>query len=200
MIEKMMKFKIKKLLYPLIILTLFPATVVFAESFEALLEKANNGDVKAQYQVGYLYSSGNQGVSFDEEKGVFWFKKAAEAGDAKSQLSLAMSYLWGSGVSKNSRKGIEWLTKSANQNNAMAQYNLAEEYADGKNINKDQDLANYWYLKSAENGDVSAQFKLGSLYLDGNSGLPQDINKAKAWLKKAADQGYELAQRQLAAL
>lgn len=47
---------------------------------------------------------------------------------------------------------------------------------------------------------MSAQFKLGSLYLDGNSGLPQDINKAKAWLKKAADQGYELAQRQLAAL
>jgi len=47
---------------------------------------------------------------------------------------------------------------------------------------------------------VTAQFKLGSLYLDGNLGLPQDINKAKEWLKKAADQGYELAQRQLAVL
>jgi len=111
-----------------------------------------------------------------------------------------MSYLWGSGVGKNTRKGIEWLTKSANQNNAMAQYNLSEEYSDGKNIKNDLDLANYWYLKSAENGDVTAQFKLGSLYLDGNLGLPQDINKAKEWLKKAADQGYELAQRQLTVL
>ena len=55
----MIKFKIKKLLYPLIILTFSPTTLVFAQSFEALLEKANNGDVKAQYQVGYLYSNGN---------------------------------------------------------------------------------------------------------------------------------------------
>lgn len=71
----------------------------------------------------------------------------------------------------------------------MAQYNLAEEYLNGRNIKQDQNLANDWYLKSAENGDMSAQLKLGSLYLDGNLGLPQDINKAKAWLKKAADQG-----------
>jgi len=85
-----MKFKIKKLLYPLIILTFSPATLVFAESFEALLEKANNGDVKAQYQVGYLYSSGNQGVSFDEEKGVFWFKKAADQGYELAQQQLAV--------------------------------------------------------------------------------------------------------------
>lgn len=70
-----MKFKIKKLMYPLIIVTFFPTTLVFAESFEALLEKANNGDVKAQYQVGYLYSSGNQGVFFDEGKVFFGLKK-----------------------------------------------------------------------------------------------------------------------------
>lgn len=196
----MIKLKIKKRLYPLIIVIFFPTTLVFAESFEKVLEKANNGDVKAQYQVGYLYSNGNQGVSFDEEKGVFWFKKAAEAGDSESQLSLAMSYLWGSGIRQNTRKGIEWLTKSANQNNAMAQYNLSEEYSDGKNIKQDQNLAHYWHLKAAKNGDVSAQFKLGTLYLDGNLGLPQDINKAKAWLKKTADQGYELAQQQLAVL
>ncbi|MFW1897785.1 tetratricopeptide repeat protein [Acinetobacter sp. ULE_I001] len=82
----------------------------------------------------------------------------------------------------------------------MAQYNLSEEYSDGKNIKQDQNLAHYWHLKAAKNGDVSAQFKLGTLYLDGNLGLPQDINKAKAWLKKAADQGYELAQQQLAVL
>jgi len=111
-----------------------------------------------------------------------------------------MSYLWGSGIRQNTRKGIEWLTKSANQNNAMAQYNLSEEYSDGKNIKQDQNLAHYWHLKAAKNGDVSAQFKLGTLYLDGNLGLPQDIHKAKAWLKKTADQGYELAQQQLAVL
>ena len=102
---------------------------------------------------------------------------------------MAISYLWGSGIRQNTRKDIEWLTKSASQNNAMAQYNLAEEYSNGRNIKQDQNLANDWYLKSAENGDMSAQLKLGSLYLDGNLGLPQDINKAKAWLKKAADQG-----------
>lgn len=104
-------------------------------------------------------------------------------GDSESQLSLAMSYLWGSGVGKNTRKGIEWLTKSANQNECHGTIQFSWRIFRWENIKKDQDLANYWYHKSAENGDMTAQFKLGSLYLDGNLGLPQDINKAKAWFK-----------------
>jgi TPR repeat protein len=47
----------------------------------------------------------------------------------------------------------------------------------------------------AERGDVHAQYDLGSLYAD--PGPRQDVPKAAAWFRKAADQGYAPAQATL---
>ncbi|MDH5571122.1 MAG: hypothetical protein OEY89_05110 [Gammaproteobacteria bacterium] len=46
--------------------------------------------------------------------------------------------------------------------------------------------------KLANSGDAGAQYKLGSMYANGR-GVPQDINKARLWYKKAAEQNHSAA-------
>jgi TPR repeat protein len=47
----------------------------------------------------------------------------------------------------------------------------------------------------ADRGDVHAQYALGEIYAD--PGSTQDVSKAAAWFRKAADQGYAPAQAML---
>lgn len=51
-------------------------------------------------------------------------------------------------------------------------------------------------LARAQMGFADGETKLGEVYLYGN-GLPQDYEKAAAWLRKAADRGYGQAQNDL---
>ncbi|MBR2199802.1 MAG: sel1 repeat family protein, partial [Bacteroidales bacterium] len=54
--------------------------------------------------------------------------KSAEKGDAKAQLSVALSYLSGDNESKDCNKAIEWLEKSAEQGYDLAQLYLGYCY------------------------------------------------------------------------
>jgi len=49
--------------------------------FERVLKKAEQGDAKAQYNLGMMYTKGD-GMSKDAAEGVRWFMKAAEQGHA----------------------------------------------------------------------------------------------------------------------
>ncbi len=49
----------------------------------------------------------------------------------------------------------------------------------------------------ARNGVPEAQFALGEKYRNGSKGIPKDHAKAFYWIRKAADQGYALAQATL---
>jgi hypothetical protein len=45
-----------------------------------------------------------------------------------------------------------------------------------------------WQQELAEEGNAYGEYQMGLRYRDGN-GVPRDLNKAREWLKKAADQG-----------
>jgi len=89
----------------------------------SLQEKAEQGDVEAQFKLGVAYTKG-QGVSQDYTKAVEWFSKAAEQGHAISQFNLGCMYLSGRGVSQDDAKATEWLHKAAEQGNKEAKYFL----------------------------------------------------------------------------
>lgn len=57
-----------------------------AELYE---EAANNGDVTAQYTLGYMYDKGD-GIDKDRVKAVVWYEKAAEQGHESAQNRLAV--------------------------------------------------------------------------------------------------------------
>ena len=48
------------------------------------------------------------------------------------------------------------------------------------------------FKKAADQGNARAQYNLGCSYEYGE-GVSKDINEAKNWYKKAADQGFEEA-------
>lgn len=165
------------------------------KKFEALLKKAEAGDVQAQQEVGGSYFNG-EGVQKDEAKGLFWTEKAAAKGNPTSQYNLGLSYAEGLGVPKDAAKALEWLQKSAMQGDADGQNGLGYLYYLGQGVPKDAAKAAEWWQKSATQGNAQAQGRLAYLYQNGE-GVLKDTAKALDLYKKAATQGEETSQYNL---
>lgn len=52
-------------------------------------EAGNNGDMVAQYTLGYMYDKGD-GIDKDRDKAMLWYEKAAEQGHEAAQNRLAV--------------------------------------------------------------------------------------------------------------
>ncbi len=73
----------------------------YATAIRELRPLAEQGDAKAQYNIGIMYDRGD-GVPQDYAEAVKWFRKAAEQGFAKAQNNLGEMYRYGYGVAKDS--------------------------------------------------------------------------------------------------
>ena len=159
---------------------------------EALVEKAEKGDVIAQHNLGVMYASG-RGVTKDEVEAVKWYRKAADQGYAKAQYNLGLMYDNGRGVAKDEVEAVKWFRKAADQGFAHAQNNLGYMYANGRGVAKDKVEAVKWFRKAADQGDAGAQYNLGWMYANGQ-GVAKDEVEAVKWYRKAADQGHAFGQ------
>jgi len=166
-----------------------------AAEFQKLAEQ---GDKKAQANLGYMYYVG-EGVEQDYTKAVKWVKKAAILGDRDSQYNLAVAYAFGEGVKQSYKEAFHWYRRAAEQNHAVAQYSLGVSYAYGEGIAKNPELAAEWFKKSAEQGYERAQVLLGSLYHTGD-GVEKNYEQAAHWYRKAADKDNAAAQYNLGSL
>ena len=118
-----------------------------------LKAKAEQGDTEAQYNLGYRYYNGVDGVSKDYSQAVYWYTKVAKQGYAQAQNELGTCYYNGGyGVSKDYSKAMYWFSKAAEQGDSIAQHNLGVCYYNGRGIAKDKDMAKYWFEKSAAQG------------------------------------------------
>lgn len=155
-----------------------------------------------------------QGVLVDPTKpqiSLGWLTKAAERGDAPSQLELG-NYYGKAGDTRDSALAFKWYGKAALQGLTFAQYKLAQAFDKGDGTAQDFKQAVEWYGKAAattnardENSVAVLQSKcrLGTMYAEG-LGVAQDHEMmARMWaanapklveLKPAADQGDAEAQ------
>ena len=62
-----------------------------ASDFRQTLQLAEQGDAKAQNNLGAMYANG-QGVRQDYAEAFRWFRQAAEQGYAKAQFNLGLMY------------------------------------------------------------------------------------------------------------
>ena len=69
--------------------------------------KGEQGDAKAQFNLGVCYENGN-GVPQDYAEAVKWFRKAAEQSFLQAQRSLGICYYKGRGVEKNVVEAYAW--------------------------------------------------------------------------------------------
>ena len=75
------------------------------QSFQALLDAAEEGDVDAQYKVAMSYCNGTDGAPKDGELAFQWFTRAAEGDHISAQYGLGLCWLRGIGTEKDPEKG-----------------------------------------------------------------------------------------------
>lgn len=156
---------------------------------------AENGDLQAQYDIGYMYKNGD-GVKKDLEKGAKWMVLAAERGSAAAQNDYGIMLQFGQGVEQNEELAVEYYRKAVEGNVTAAKYNLAWCYLDGVGVEQDS-LEGYDLLKQAADSDyLDAQFELGRLLAEGKH-FSQNEEEAMEWLRRASDAGHGGARYQI---
>jgi TPR repeat protein len=172
---------------------------------KAILQKARQGDAKAQCELGNRYYHGN-GIKVDRKEALKWWEQAADQGNGEANYQLSVVLKAGlSGVAKDKEKasiheekartaGFFTITqKQAEQGESNAQYYLARMYDHGCGVEKDESQAVSWYRQAAEQGNAWAQYNLGWMYQEG-CGVEKDDSQAVSWYRKAAEQGEASAQ------
>lgn len=125
--------------------------------FEEYQKLANQGNAKAQEEIGFMYQQG-EGVQKDLKKANYWYEKAANQGLELAQNWLGINYLYGWGIQKDLKKAIYWCEKSANQGDIIRQKELGDiYYYRWGGIQKDFKKAIYWYEKAAVQYDDSSK-------------------------------------------
>jgi hypothetical protein len=89
------------------------------EDWESLVKAAEEGDVRAQIDLGYAFLTGD-GVTQDSAKARYWMQQAAYQGDAESQLLVGMMYRDGFGGIRDNKLGYAWIGSAVAQGNADA--------------------------------------------------------------------------------
>ena len=83
------------------------------QGFRELLERAEEGDVDAQYRVAMSYCNGTNGAQRDEDLAFQWFTRSAEGDYVAAQYGLGLCWLRGIGTEKDPEKGAQLLTQAA---------------------------------------------------------------------------------------
>ena len=115
----------------------------YQKAFYWTSKAAAQGHIFSQYNLGYMYWSG-EGTSEDYEEAFYWFSKAAEQRFAPAQTYLGMMYLDGRGVDEDFEEAFIWFSIAAEQGNAEAQCRLALMYIEGNGVPESLERAAHW--------------------------------------------------------
>jgi uncharacterized protein len=113
------------------------------DTLKAVRQRAEQGDAAAQWNLGFMYSSG-QGLPQDDGQAVEWYRKAAEQGNAGAQHSLALAHFKGRGTAQDSGQAAQWNRRAAEQGFVKAQFNLAQLCFHGSGVPQDYAEAHKW--------------------------------------------------------
>lgn len=102
--------------------------------------------------------------SVDYTQALYWYHKAADAGNMYAMNSIAICYQQGKGVPHDDKLYIEWLKKASNAGNPEGAYNLAECYFSGNGVKKDTDKALEYWSEAAKLGHPSAQQRRDAVF------------------------------------
>lgn len=179
----------------------------YATAHRLLVPLAENGDAKAQFNLGLLYAYG-RGVAMNNGEAVKWYRKASDQGDTLAQTELGSMYKFGWGTTKNPAEAVKLFRLAADKGNADAQYSLGRMYEAGVGVSQDDSEALKWYGLAANQHSVAndtsncgygfncgygsawAQHRLGQLSEFGMTGKTRNEAEAVKWYHLAANQGY----------
>jgi TPR repeat protein len=156
------------------------------KDYEETKQKAEKGDVDAQYHLAMLYDFG-RGTEKNDTEAARWCRKAAEKGHAEAQFSLAQTLRRGEAVAPDMKEAFAWFMKSALQGYPEAEHALSVCYQNGDGVKENEVEARKWRQKAAEKGNPRSQCNLGNEYYGAGPDLANDAIAAR-WYRKAAVQ------------
>jgi hypothetical protein len=178
---------------------LFNASQDWNRAFKQCEEEGNGGGVVAQQLVGLMFEKG-LGTPVNRPMAAEWFRRAAEAGNAKAQYYYGRVLNdGGGGVKRDREAAVGWFTKAAGagEPEAMAALGRALMRGEGTSKNKSEGLR--WYEQAAAQGVAEAQYQLALLYKNGDTVAKSD-SLAVEWMEKAASRGHPKARSEVGKL
>jgi len=182
----------------------------YKEAFEYYKRAAELGDTVAMVKLAGLHYDG-EGTLKDYKEAFKWSRKAAELRNPAAMFYMGLFYYYGwEPIIRDYGEAIKWWKKAAELGDAGAMmylgniYDGSYDYKDNVGIyrddrgtvdNTDNHKAFKWYKKAAELGNTKAMYHLGRMYYFGHGVLWKDPKKAKYWIKKAYEAGYEDAEK-----
>jgi len=163
-----------------------PSYMMSIVDWAALLQKAEDGDPDAQWEVADRFYNGCRDergdvlVEASSEKAVEWFRKSAELGYSAAQNNLGIMLGNGDGVEKNSELALYWLKRAWRGGDPCAPKNIAITYREQGNLKR----AFHWFQKCAATGDDDAVLQSGIHYFWGK-GVRKDYAKAVTCFQQA---------------
>ena len=101
--------------------------------------------------LGVKYATGD-GVPVDEKTAVYWYRKAAKAGDSHAQSNLGDRYYYGNRfIAVDYAEAKKWYQRSADQGNAHGMFGLGAVYA-----KENDERCKKWFIKAAAHGSEQA--------------------------------------------
>ena len=158
-----------------------------AKGRELLEKAANSGHARSQYNIGRCYLFGLWGSIKNERKGIDYLERSTGQRTTTAETLLGICYFDGIGVAVDRKKAVDLYQRAADKGDAEGQGLLGNAYKMVQNY----DEAFKWFEKAAEQNvpaSAAPQYQLGLCYAAG-TGVAHDIDKARYWIKKAADNG-----------
>ena len=120
----------------------------WGQAIQLLKPVAEQGNAEAQCLLGHYSFSGNN------DEAAYWYRKAAEQGDAGAMLQLGVCYYLGTGVEEDGNEALRWYKKAADRGNTDAMLRLGGCYEYGYGVKKNKNEASRWYKKAADQGSA----------------------------------------------
>jgi TPR repeat protein len=181
------------------------------DKFDFYTFAANEGEPYAQYKLGCIYLDG-QLIPQNIPTGFQWLQKSVEQHCAEAQCYLGIIHLHGLfGIEPDPQTAVQWFRLASKQRNDDATKYLAECLAKGNGIARNISAAIRIWKKFAQEhnnkivdqkyekhipGDKYCQYMLGMSYFD-ETFSEYNPKEAVKWLRRSAEQGYDLAQEEL---
>lgn len=163
------------------------------KKYTKYIDAAKQGDAIAQLCIAEVYMDDSENVlgSIDSNWNmvVFWYRKAAEQGNAVGQFWLGTFYEKGTNVTQNSKEAAIWYRKAAEQGLGNGQFALAELYEKGHGVSKNYDEALKWYRLAAVEDYPDANKKV--LELEQKIRQREDILLAEKSRKEKMEQSSQ---------
>ena len=159
----------------------------YVEAAKCFKKAANEGHIKAQYNLAVCLHEGLGGYQAHMEA-FYYFKKAADGGHDRAHYMLGCYFAMGLAPYESKEEGIEHFRIAAEAGVADAQYNYGVYLLEEKRA----DEATVYFQKAMEQGSADGAYNLGICYAKG-LGVEAHDDKAIECLELAVSKGHEKA-------